>query len=445
LRHRIAAVFHALARLAFGATIVLIPFRWRIIIAARPFPPVFRDYSDFLFFASDWFVLATLALWTLTYFFEPRRLRFTPLFLTIPIAGLTVIGTASAVSSFDPALSIYHSTRLLALFGLYLFVLNEIGSLRDIYLPMGCAVFVQSAVGIGQVFQQRSLGLLSIGELLLNPEWKGISTVWTGTTLSLRAYGLTDHPNILGGCLAVALLSIAVWYASTHSAWRALIASLVALGALALLLTFSRSAWLALGTGALLGVFLFLATRQTRLVIDWVALGFASAIVVAPFAWQDAGFLAVRLDPNAPSLFNGQARAVVERAALNAATLEIFAQHPLLGAGLGTTPLVIRATHPDFAFDYQPAHLVLLDVAAETGVIGALFYLAAMTAPWIALWRNRSRVTFSPALIGVSGVLLAVTVIGFFDYYTWLLIPGRLLQWLSWGLWGATFSGASNV
>jgi hypothetical protein len=91
----------------------------------------------------------------------------------------------------------------------------------------------------------------------------------------------------------------------------------------------------------------------------------------------------------------------------------------------------------------------LLDVAAEIGIFGALSYLIIMVGPWLALWRKRRRLTFSAALIGVSGALLAVTLVGFFDYYTWLITPGRLWQWLIWGLWGAVYqsslSGAMNA
>ncbi len=56
------------------------------------------------------------------------------------------------------------------------------------------------------------------------------------------------------------------------------------------------------------------------------------------------------------------------------------------------------------------------------------------------MWLKRRQLNFSPALIGISGVLLAVTVVGFFDYYTWLLAPGRLWQWLVWGVWAMTYS-----
>ncbi len=48
----------------------------------------------------------------------------------------------------------------------------------------------------------------------------------------------------------------------------------------------------------------------------------------------------------------------------------------------------------------------------------------------------------SIAVIGLSGLVLAVGVIGTFDYYTWLGAPGRLWLWLIWGLWGAMYQSA---
>ena len=45
-------------------------------------------------------------------------------------------------------------------------------------------------------------------------------------------------------------------------------------------------------------------------------------------------------------------------------------------------------------------------------------------------------------VVGASALLLALTLVGFFDYYTWLLAPGRLWQWLAWGLWAAAYRSA---
>jgi len=82
-----------------------------------------------------------------------------------------------------------------------------------------------------------------------------------------------------------------------------------------------------------------------------------------------------------------------------------------------------------------------LDAAVETGILGAAFYLALLLAPWFAFYLNR-RMKFRPDLIATTGVLLSLTIVGFFDYYTWLLAPGRIWQWLAWALWARFYADA---
>jgi hypothetical protein len=38
--------------------------------------------------------------------------------------------------------------------------------------------------------------------------------------------------------------------------------------------------------------------------------------------------------------------------------------------------------------------------------------------------------------------LAAVTVVSLLDYYSWLLAPGRLWQWLIWGLWAVVYQSS---
>ncbi len=114
----------------------------------------------------------------------------------------------------------------------------------------------------------------------------------------------------------------------------------------------------------------------------------------------------------------------------------------MLGVGLGTFPLALRRAVPNLAFDYQPAHFALLEVAAETGIFGAFFYAFLLLAPMVALWLNRHRLRAEAATLAViaaSGLLLAITAVGLYDYYTWVLTPGRLWQWVGWGLWAITY------
>ncbi len=427
------------ARLAFGAAVVLLPFRWRIELLARPAPPIYGDYTGFLLAASDIAVLLTLAAWGASLPAAPHRLRTGPRAIALPLVLLVAAGALSVPFSVDPALSAYHLVRLLVLGALYLFVVNEIASPRVLVVPVAAQVFVQAAVGIAQVLRQHSLGLASLGEAALDPAWRGVSIVWSGTSLLLRAYGLSDHPNLLGGCLAFALIVLMLAVFEKPERWNGMIAAVFALGALALFLTFSRTAWFAFAAGALCTLALLLRGRARAAAVRGVALLCAAALVVAPFAWAYADYLGVRVNLAEPSMASGENRSVVERDVLNGAAAQIFVAHPLAGVGLGAFPLALRAARPQFPFDYQPPHNVWLAAAAETGVAGALAYLALALAPWLAMWPLVRRGAITPALAVASGVLLATTLAGLLDYYTWLLPAGRLWQWLAWGLWAAAY------
>ncbi|HKZ53928.1 MAG TPA: O-antigen ligase family protein [Anaerolineales bacterium] len=440
MRDRPSAILSRFARLAFGSTIVLAPLRWRLTLAARPFPPVYRDYSDFLLYASDLSMGATLIFWAGQLGLERRRPKAGPWYLALPVAGLPALGLVTAIGSVDAPLSLYHVLRLVLLGGLYLYVRNEVRSPSQLALPVAGLLLTQSAVGVSQFLAQRSLGLERLGELTLDPAWRGVSVVSAGGERILRAYGLADHPNILGGCLALSLILLAAWHGEAERPWQAPLAGgLTGLGALALLLTFSRAAWLALAVGVVFAVALLSLVRPARPLRRWLSLLAAGLVVLLPFAWQNAEAIGVRL--NQEGSFRqvaAERRSLDERAALIAAANQIFASDPLTGVGLGAFPTAMRQAVPIYPRDYQPPHIVLLEAGAELGVAGALLFLLASLGPWFGLWSVRRR-GWSPALIGASALLLALSVVGLFDYYPWLLPPGRIFQWLSWGLWASWF------
>ena len=134
-------------------------------------------------------------------------------------------------------------------------------STNEIILPLAGMVTVQALVGIMQVLQQHSIGWQSLGELELDPAWSGVSIVWANGVRSLRAYGLSDHPNILGGCFAFGLILLATWFIQTDSTRRTLIGAVFALGTIGLFLTFSRAAWLATTLGVAWIVMFLYRTR----------------------------------------------------------------------------------------------------------------------------------------------------------------------------------------
>ncbi len=428
------------AYLSFGSTIVLIPFRFRYEVLSRPQPPVYSDFTDFLIFASDIFLIATLVLWMLSLILNPRRVSIGPGFLSIPILGILVTSALSIPSSVDADLSLYHWLRVLSLAGFYLYALNEVKSLNRIILPVGLMILIQAFVGLGQHLAQRSIGLESLGEWILDPAWSGVGVVLAGEVRSLRAYGLTDHPNILGGCLVFGLLSLTAWYVQSRPRWDSLVSSVITLGIITLFLTYSRTAWLAMLVGMGLLVIGLRRYRDGELVRRWLVLMAAGLIFLLPFIWQNAEFLGVRLNVgDSFTQITLEQRSLSERRELNTAANEIFAAKPIFGVGLGAFPTALSSARPDAVYDYQPPHFALLEAAAEIGLLGAAFYFVAIVAPWLAVWLNRERIELTPSFLGISAVLAAVTIVGFFDYYTWLLAPGRIWQWLVWGIWAAEY------
>jgi O-antigen ligase len=118
---------------------------------------------------------------------------------------------------------------------------------------------------------------------------------------------------------------------------------------------------------------------------------------------------------------------------------ELFTKHAVLGTGIGTMPVALLHEFPNFSVSYQPAHFVILESAAEIGLLGVTFFLLLLVMPFAILWQKRN-MPFTPIFIAANAVLLSIIFVGFFDYYPWLLVPGRLWLWLGWGLWAAAFT-----
>jgi hypothetical protein len=422
-------------RLAFNTLIVLSPLRARFVLDDRSHGPVYGDYIDFLLFWSDIAFIALLVLWAVRLRLQPRRLSLGPAIIRWPVAGLLAATWLSLPFSVDVSLSAYDALRLTVAVALGLYAANEVRSLRDLLPAVAVMVAIQAAVSVGQVVEQASLGLHGLGEVRLDPEVNGTSIVWTEEAGKLlRGYGLTDHPNIVGGMLAFGLLVMGTGLAGLK--YRALQAAAIAvfgLGVAGLALSFSRSGELAFAAGFVLVVALLFLRKHVEAAKLWLAAGVVGLIVGAFCLAQFSEYIGPRINPSSQAEGSPEQRSLDERSTLAKVTNDIFVARPLTGVGIGALPVAIQHREPQFHYNYQPAHVVLLDVAAETGIFGAFFFGVLLVAPWALLWYRRRDLT--PELIGLSGAMAAVTIVGFLDYYPWGLAPGRIWTWLILGLW----------
>ncbi len=432
------------ARLCFAAAVILLPVRSGITLAGRYAPSIPSGYTDFILSAADIAILSMLALWAASFAVSARRLRLGPRITWIPMAALAIAGGASALVSYDPLLSVYHAIRFIALFWFYLFIVNEIHSAGWVLIPAGVQIAGQAFIGLAQFVAQRSVGLGAIGENYLNPRDSGVSIVAANGSRLLRAYGLTDHPNLLGGCLAFGMLLLLAAYLHGSMRLEALTA-LVPAGA-ALVVSFSRSAWLALiiGAAALITVEMF--NQRRALIRPLLLLGSAWLLVAGPFVLATPQYFGVRLNAgNSFSTPSAEQQSIGERKILIKSYVSIFLRHPLLGVGLGAAPFALKAEEPGFTLAPEPPHVAALDAAVETGLLGGVLYLVLLISPFITYFTRRGNLLADPAATGSIVLLLAIAVVSLFDHYAWTLGPGRLWQWLGWGVWAATSTRALAV
>ena len=298
--------------------------------------------------------------------------------------------------------------------------------------PAGLLLASQALVAIGQTITQHDLALRELGEYWLDPLQPGISVLALNGARWLRAYGLADHPNLLGGGLALGLLVL--WSADQPVRMRPtaslLMPATLALGTAALYFTFSRSAWLGFGAGMALLLALrlrFVAKSGMKfegMFTRWRVLQeLACAAALGPCILWTSALGVARLDAQS-SL--EQAAPVLEREFLIARTMDVLRLHPLAGVGANNLPLALRELFPSFPVNYAPAHVVPLAAAAEIGVIGAAALTLLCLWPMVVAWRARHQQNRQRWALPLLACLLAI---GLFDYYPWTYAPGRL--WLA--------------
>lgn len=181
------------------------------------------------------------------------------------VAGIFLLFAGlSLFWSDDRLVAFFAWVRLLE--GAFLFTLFRSTPLKWPWLAGAWigAAFVQSALGIWQFAAQMVAAHTLLGIAVHNPLDLGTSVIEAGDRRWLRAYGGFPHPNIFGAYLAI---SVAWCFAALSRAvkkwqWIALTVSAQVM-VIALLFTFSRSAWLALGVAAV-GAFFCFATVPSR-------------------------------------------------------------------------------------------------------------------------------------------------------------------------------------
>ncbi|MFA5935955.1 MAG: O-antigen ligase family protein [Patescibacteria group bacterium] len=279
------------------------------------------------------------------------------------------------------------------------------------------ALIPHAALGFIQYATQHVEGSTLLGIAPHFPETPGTSVVEHGMYRVLRIYGGFPHPNIFGGWLALGVVTSLLLAAKSEVKTRALFPILAApILSVALLFTYSRSAWVAIVAGVLV---LFVHLARSKRVNQFFILACAAsllAIVIVGFPQRD--HLLAR--SNMASRLESQS--VSARVESLRSGWTVFRSHVLFGTGPNAELHALAETISSEKTErpLEPAHNVFLLALAELGVIGMLLLLTTIVLARVTV-RPFSTVSFTLIF------LVPLFVIGMLDHYPWSLWAGESL------------------
>ncbi|MGQ9583906.1 MAG: O-antigen ligase family protein [Anaerolineae bacterium] len=250
----------------------------------------------------------------------------------------------------------------------------------------------------------------------------------------MRAHGTFEQPNPYGGYLGLVFpLAYALALAGRRtspgsqscSGWVPLVGlGSAGLTALALLMSWSRGAWL--GAAAAFATVSALRSRRAAFAFG-VGLSLLAVLILLGMAGFIPSTITERFAGLTSYLQIGDVThveptpanwAVVERLAHWQAAWGMFSDHPWLGVGWGNyVPAYPAYALPRWADPLGHAHNIYLNVLAEGGLMGLAAYLIFWAAAFVAVWRavRQSHGFHQAVALGVLGVFVHLSVHNFFD------------------------------
>jgi O-antigen ligase len=339
--------------------------------------------------------------------------------LTLPLVLFLLVLGASSLGSISLQHSLKELVKWVEVLALYTLVSNEMsGRWRELLVSVLLGVGGLAAIqGIYQfLFQVGPEEFILFGRFM-------------------RAHGTFEQPNPYGGYLGLTLPLAAglifAWIVPMRrrisTRWLVWAGGTGALMALALVMSWSRGAWL--GISAALGVMIIaVAVRSGRaavlgmvfaLLLVYLLMAGGISVLPQSLIQRFADFVPYLGVTDVRGLEVTDANfAVLERMAHWQAALGMWTDHPWLGVGIGNFEVAYaQYALPQWSLPLGHAHNYYLNVGAEAGLIGFWAYLALWGAALLLCWkavRHRWNWGWGVAL-GAMGVVIHLSVHNFFD------------------------------
>ncbi len=401
--------------LIFGLVFsIFFPVRYVIESPSAYLTGAYSDFTSFAISLSDCLIIALFIL---------NIKSFTRNNLLIYLTWITLLIFTTWLSPNQfLELNLYLGFKLSLLIGLTLLIrelsLNYFHRLAQIFILLGV---VQSLIGLAQFLVQQSIGLKILGESVLSPSLLGVAKVVSYETPFIRSYGTLPHPNILGAILVVCLLfNIYLITKSSHK-YAILYKISLAITTWGLILTFSRSAWLAFTTCAILYISRGIITNSTR----------SKFYHVTFVLFISIGSLVLILWPFIASRATYTDNAVMERRAYNRIGTDMIKNTIPTGYGIGESALRMdeySATKLE-PWEKQPIHNFFLISIAELGLVG-LFLIMLIYKPIFQMFHVQKGSKLDGEQWLLLFVFLAISIMMLFDHFFYTIQPTQIMLWL---------------
>ncbi len=390
----------------------------------------YSDFTSFSLYLSDILIFITFVL---VLFTHPREfwdaLKLGKWLIFAVFLGFLVH------FSLNTRLNAYLFIRwveLIVAYGTFVVIIKEFEPKTQIYKLFAWLCGLEAIIALIQFITQKSIGLYKLGEEHIGLNIVGIAKIVSGETSHIRAYGTFPHPNALSALLVAGIFVILdlILTANTLKS-RIIYYILLFLNILALTVTFSRGAYVALAFGLIIffGLIFWsrikknpVAVKTNRVLIPIImTLTFllASFLIFRPYIMTRATF---------SDAFT------VNRKLYDVTGVKMALKNPIFGIGLGESLLHMEQYSGKTLqlWEKQPVHNYFIIAAAEIGIPAALILL------WIFLqhlWLLTKRLTSEPdsSIVTRYSSLLAI-LISFlalmqFDHYFYTLDQTQLLLW----------------
>ena len=395
----------------------IVPWQTKLILRSSD-----SVYSEINFYFSHALMLIIFSLFVWLRFREGAWRRVNRLFF-FPLGALGLLIAGSILVAPDKILASYYYFIFLA--ALSLFFVVRVGTEQHNYeeyvinrftlaYSFLAGMLAQALLGIYQFLTQSSFACKYLGLAAHDPIVSGTAVIETMDGRWLRAYGGLDHPNVLGGALAISLILAAYLLIkkkvinSQAQAWTSVFLFIFYFIALyALLFSFSRAAWLAFVLGLVVLLIRIIRSRDKWAVGRLVALIIFSVILVFLTSLPFKDLILTRVEVNTRL----EQQSVEERQSQLVEAGELIKSKFITGVGVGNYQEAL-AKQDDYKkplWAYQPVHNVFLLLWAQSGLLSLVAF--AIFVVFLLKYGRRDKYSLA--------IALALFILAMLDH--WLL------------------------